>query len=245
MKYIKKEQEPEKLCSWFNNQYDQEGNRLGCDYYNDVPSDVKRHLKDHLLGEQGFLCCYTGILIDTDTSHIEHLKPYSICRDEKNYEDVNYFNLVTAYPGRNYKSEEDEKDEDDELNQPSKKSKKNSQKCPFGAHARDNWYELDNFVIPLQSDCEDRFKFYDSGKVEATNHEDSAAQKTIEKLVLNHPRLIDLRRMAIDEALFPLDIELDASDIQKIANGLYSQKDAEGKFPQFCFVIEQVVKELI
>ncbi|CDM98101.1 MAG: TIGR02646 family protein [Limnospira sp. PMC 1291.21] len=239
MKYIKKEQEPEKLRSWFNNQYDQEGNRLGCDYYNDVPSDVKRDLKDHLLGEQGFLCCYTGILIDTDTSHIEHLKPYSICRDEKNYEDVNYLNLVTAYPGRNYKSQ------DDEVNQPSKKSKKNSKKCPFGAHAKDNWYELDNFVTPLESDCEDRFKFDNSGKVEATNHQDTAAQITIEKLVLNHERLIDLRRAAIDEAIFPPDTELDESDIKEIANGLYSQKNAEGKFAQFCFVIEQIAKQLV
>ncbi|MDT9181948.1 retron system putative HNH endonuclease [Limnospira sp. PMC 289.06] len=244
MKYIKKEQEPEKLRSWFNNQYDEEGNRLGCDYYDDVPSDVKRDVKEHLLKEQGFLCCYTGILIDTENSHIEHLKPYSICRNEKNYEDVNYFNLVTAYPGRNYKSQEDENDEDDELNQPSKKNK-NSKKCPFGAHAKENWYERDNFVTPLQLDCEDRFKFDDFGKVQATNHQDTAAQITIEKLVLNHQRLIDLRKAAIDEAIFPIDIELDASDIQKIANGLYSQKNEEGKFRQFCLAIEQVARQLI
>ncbi|MCF3623142.1 TIGR02646 family protein, partial [Planktothrix agardhii 1030] len=66
MKYIQKEQEPEKLRSWFNNQYDEEGNRLGCDY-SDLPGDIKRDLKDHLLREQGFLCCYTGILINANT----------------------------------------------------------------------------------------------------------------------------------------------------------------------------------
>lgn len=239
MKYIEKAQEPQTLRSWFDNQYDAEGNRLGCDYYNDLPSDIKRDLKNSLLKEQGFLCCYTGILIDSNTSHLEHLKPYSICRNEKNYEDVNYFNLVTAYPGSNYEFQYDE------VNAGSKKYKKNRKKCPFGAHAKDNWYEPNNFVTPLDSDCEARFKFYGSGRVEATNHQDSAAQKTIEKLVLNHQRLIDLRRIAIDEALFPDDIELDASDIQKIANGLYSQKDAEGKVRQFCFVIEQVAKQLI
>ncbi|WP_242541141.1 retron system putative HNH endonuclease [Phormidium pseudopriestleyi] len=234
MKYIEKAQEPETLRSWFDNQY---GKRLGCDYYDDFHGDIKREVKDSLLREQGFICCYTGILIDANTSHVEHLKPYSIYRDQKNYEDVNYFNLVAAYPGSNYDAQ------NDEVNPVRKKRKKNSHKCPFGAHARDNWYEPHNFVTPLHRDCETRFKFYDSGKVEATNHQDSAAQKTIEKLVLNHQRLIDLRRIAIDEALFPLDIELDASDIQKIANGLYSQKDAEGKFPQFCFVIEQVAKQ--
>ncbi|BBD56722.1 TIGR02646 family protein [Planktothrix agardhii 1803] len=238
MKYIQKEQEPEKLRSWFNNQYDEEGNRLGCDY-SDLPGDIKRDLKDHLLREQGFLCCYTGILINANTSHIEHLKPYHICRDEKNYEDVNYFNLVTAYPGRNYKSK------DDEVNQPRKKKKNKSKKCPFGAHAKDEWYEQDDFVTPLEPDCEDRFKFYDDGKVEAQDEQDTATKETIEKLVLDHQRLINLRKAAIKEALFPDDIELDISDIRTIANGLYSQKDQDGKFSQFCFVIEQIAKQLI
>lgn len=239
MKYIKKEQEPEKLRSWFNNQYDEERNRLGCDYYNDLPGDIKRDLKDHLLREQGFLCCYTGILIDTNTSHIEHLKPYSICRDEKKYEDVNYFNLVTAYPSSNYESQ------DYEVNQLSKKKKNKSQECPFGAHAKRNWYEPHNFVTPLQSDCEDRFKFYDDGKVEAQDEQDTATKETIEKLVLDHQRLIDLRKEAIKEALFPDDIELNELDIRAIAEGLYSQKDQDGKFSQFCFVIEQLAKQLI
>lgn len=239
MKYITKEQEPESLRGWFENQFDQEGNRLGCDYYNDLPSDIKRDLKDHLLREQGFLCCYTGILIDTDTSHIEHLKPYSKCRDEKNYEDVNYLNLVAAYPGSNYNPKHDE------VNQPSQKNKKDSKKCPFGAHAKDNWYEVGKFVTPLDQDCEDRFKFYDDGKVEAQDEQDTATKETIKKLVLDHQRLIDLRKEAIKEALFPDDIELDISDIRTIANGLYSQRNQDGKFSEFCFVIEQIAKQLI
>jgi len=239
MKYIKKEQEPESLRGWFDKQFDEEGNRLGCDYSDDLPGDVKRDLKEHLLREQGFICCYTGILIEATTSHIEHLKPYSICRDEKNYEDVNYWNLVTAYPGSNYDPP------DNEVNRPRKKNNKNSNKCPFGAHAKEDWYEADKFVTPLDQDCEDRFKFYDDGKVEAQDEQDTAAKETIKKLVLDHERLIDLRKAAIEEALFPKDIELDESDIKAIANGLYSQRNQEGKFSAFCFVIEQVARQLI
>lgn len=55
MKYIQKEQEPEKLRSWFNSQFDEDGTCLGCDYRDNLPGDIKRDLKNHLLKEQGFL----------------------------------------------------------------------------------------------------------------------------------------------------------------------------------------------
>jgi uncharacterized protein (TIGR02646 family) len=182
-----------------------------------------------LLKEQGFLCCYIGILIDADNSHVEHLKPYSLCKQQGQYEDVSYLNLLAAYPGRDYQDED---------------TNRQNKKCPFGAHAKDDWYDLLNFVSPLNNDCEQRFKFYQSGKVEATNNQDIAAQTTIEKLVLNHEQLKDLRKAAIDEVLFP-DIELDELELRRIADGAYSVRDEDGKFPNFCFVIEQIAKELI
>ena len=228
MKYINKEQEPEELRSWLDSQFDEDGNRLGCDYRNDLPTDVRRALLDHLLREQGFLCCYTGISIDKDDSHVEHFKPYSLCRKEGKYEDVSYLNLLAAYPGNDYKNEDSR-----------------SKKCPFGAPEKNDWYDPINFVSPLNNDCEARFRFDDYGKVEATNNLDIAAQTTIEKLVLNHGRLKDLRKAAIDEALFPIDIELDESELRAIADGAYSVKSEDGKFPGFCFVIEQVAKQLI
>jgi uncharacterized protein (TIGR02646 family) len=231
MKYIKKEQEPEELRFWFDSQFDEDSKRLGCDYRNDLPSDVKRVLHNHLLTEQGFLCCYTGISINVDTSHVEHLKPYSICRQEGKHEDVDYLNLLAAYPGGNYKN----------ADTPNRRSKK----CPFGAHAKDDWYDSTNLVSPLDEDCETRFIFYDSGKIEASNAEDTAAQKSIEKLTLNHERLKDLRKEAIDEALFPTDIELDESELRSFANGAYSVKGTDGKLPEFCFVIEQVARQLV
>jgi uncharacterized protein (TIGR02646 family) len=234
MKYIQKEKEPEKLRSWFNSQFDEDGNCLGCDYRKNLPGDIKRDLKNHLLKEQGFLCCYTGILIDADHSHVEHLKPYALCRDQKKYEDVSYFNLLAAYPGPDY--------EDTDSNT---KGKKKNKKCLFGAHAKDEWYDVENFVTPLNQNCETRFKFYEDGRIEATDDRDTAAKTTIEKLALNHPQLTDLRKAAIDDVFFSPDIELDESDFIAIADGAYSVKDGEGKYPEFCFVIEQVAKQLI
>jgi len=222
MKYINKEQEPETLSFWFNNQMDEEGNRLGCDFRKDLPGDVKRDLHDHLLREQGFLCCYTGILIDVidvNDSHIEHLKPYSLCKRERQCEDVSYRNLLAAYPGKDRKN------------------------VHFGAHAKEDWYDPVRFVSPLDENCEKQFIFYASGKIAATDPEDIAAKTTIDKLVLNHDQLKDLRKAAIQEVLFNVDLE--ESELQEIANGSYSVKDEDGKLPSFCFVIEQIAKQLI
>lgn len=230
MKYVKKE-EPEELRSWFESQpVNSNGKRINCDYRNGLPGDIRRAVHKHFLAEQGYLCCYLGILIDQDTSHVEHLKPYKQCRNEGKYEDVNYLNLVAAYPGQTYEEEID-----------GQKQKR----CPFGAHVKDDWYEPEKFVSPLDETCEARFRFDEFGGISVSNSEDNAAKETINKLVLNHDRLRDLRKEAIDEALFPIDVELDEVELQSIADGNYSIKDENKKLPQFCFVIEQVARQLV
>ena len=228
MKYIKKE-EPVELRSWFDGQLIN-GERINCDYRNGFPGDVRRAIHKHFLVEQGYLCCYIGIPIDEDSSHVEHLKPYHQCRDEGKYEDVSYLNLIAAYPGPAYQEDID--------------GKKYKQ-CPFGAHVKDEWYEADKFVSPLDEDCETRFRFDEFGAIAAANSEDDAAKETIARLVLNHERLKELRKEAIDEVLFPPDVELDESEWQIIADGNYSVRDENQKLPQFCFVIEQVARQLV
>lgn len=228
MKYIKKE-EPESLRNWFECQpVNDDGDKINCDFRSCLPGDVKRQILDFFLQEQGYLCCYTGILIDEKTAHIEHLKPYHLCRVEGKNEDVHHLNLVAAYPGAFY---------EEEIN--GKKIKK----CPFGAHAKYKWYEADKFVRPLDEDCESRFIFDQFGGISAIKS-DTAAQTTIKKLVLDHEQLKDLREEAINEVLFPEDFELDQDEFQLIAEGNYSVKDETGKLPKFCFVIEQVARKL-
>jgi uncharacterized protein (TIGR02646 family) len=233
MKFIKKEFEPKELRSWFNQQIDEDGNRINCNY-GELRGTVKIALHSYLLEEQGFLCCYSGILIERDSSHIEHLKPQSLCKKEGKYEDVSYFNLLAAYPGQDYENEDT-----------SQRRTKKSKKCPFGAHAKDDCYDPIKFVSPLDEGCEARFRFSEFGEIDAANSQDAAALETIRCLVLNHNRLIELRREAIDEVLFSPDMELDEFELRSIANGGYSVKDEEGKLPKFCFVIEQVARQLV
>lgn len=172
MKHITKGSPPPELKQWFEGQPIQGGRRLNCSYH-DMPTVIKSLIKQRLLQEQGHLCCYTGIRINEDRSHIEHFVPQSLCAD---YEDVAYNNLLAAFPGR-------------------------GQICPFGAQAKGNWYNPTQMVNPLHGRCEARFRFNQFGKILAAPN-DQGAEETIRHLRLDHDTLTEYRRQAIETALF-------------------------------------------
>ena len=93
MKYIRKGPSPRELREWFKPAED--GRRINRGY-DDMPTNVKNAVKERLLDEQGGLCCYTGMRVSLQNSHIEHFKPQKLCTD---HEDVDYMNLLAAYPG--------------------------------------------------------------------------------------------------------------------------------------------------
>jgi uncharacterized protein (TIGR02646 family) len=234
MKYINKSSQPKELRQWFDEvPVDDNGERINCDYGNGLPSVVKQLVKKNLLKEQGWLCCYTGIRINDKKSHIEHLKPQSICKEEGNYEDVNYNNLLAAYP----KGE-----------------------CPFGARYKKHWYHTDLFITPLNRQCETKFLFDMEGRISAADIEEKAvedtnnknkkqekspAETTIENLKLDHPLLTEMRLEAINEVFFPDNKKLSEAKLRTIVENGYSQPDKEGRYPHFCFVIEQVALEIL
>jgi len=222
MKYIAKSHAPKQLEDWFNSQpINQDGQRINCTYNQSLPSDVRKAIKDKLLQEQGWLCCYTGTSISEKKSHIEHFKPQSLCRQEGNYEDVNYRNLLAAYPG----------DRDS--------------KCSFGAHAKEDWYDPELLVSPLHKQCESRFHFDEDGYITSTRNDDQAAKETIKKLFLNCDMLREWREQAIDEFFFPEGRELSESKLQSIVENGCCIRDKKGRYPKFCFVIEQVAPQIL
>jgi|SRR3990172_5105867 len=180
MQYIQKRKRgPASLRKWFNNQpKDSKRRRINCDYYKDMPAGVKIDIRQYLLEDQGGLCCYTGIVIDMPTSHIEHFKTYSKCKLEGQYEDVAYSNLLAAYPNGD---------------------------CPFGAKARQNCDES-LLVNPMHKSCEGKFQFDSMGNISVANKSDAQAKSAIEKLKLDHPQLTSMRKQAIYEVLFTDDL---------------------------------------
>jgi uncharacterized protein (TIGR02646 family) len=161
MRWIRKQNEPRQLTEW----------RSQCN--NDINFNYALLRQDHdtitaihssLLEEQGWICAYTGLRIEANSSHIEHVKPQQHCQAS---ETVTYTNLVACYPAPN------------------------SPDPPYGAKKKDNWPSPDEehlFVSPLDGACETRFTFTLKGTI-AANNEDLAAKTTIAKLGLDHGEL--------------------------------------------------------
>lgn len=214
MQYIKKSSNPRALREWFEEQLNEDGEYINC-RYDDFTREVKDEVVDALLKDQGFLCCYTGIRVSKNTCHIEHLKPQQISKIRKDHDDVRYKNLLAAYP------------------------KKSS--CPFGARARENWYDISQFIHPLMEKCSQKFIFDEFGNIQPKNSKDEPTKTTIKKLRLDESSLVEMRKQAIDDVLLPLS----RAQLTRIIENGYSVRDHKGRYPHFCFVIEQAAKQLL
>lgn len=84
MRHIQKGEEPAAFSQWKKKNPKKR--------YEDLKGDVKRDLKEHLLQEQKYLCCYCESKIEIENSHIEHVRPQSKCSKE----DLNYNNLLIS-----------------------------------------------------------------------------------------------------------------------------------------------------
>ncbi|WP_055075605.1 retron system putative HNH endonuclease [Pseudanabaena sp. 'Roaring Creek'] len=70
MRYIKKGQEPQSFTDWKSQEND--------DWkptYKTLRGQIKAEVHDALLEEQSYTCCYCGMSITRNISHIEHLQP--------------------------------------------------------------------------------------------------------------------------------------------------------------------------
>jgi uncharacterized protein (TIGR02646 family) len=210
MKYIKKGASPRQLTEWFNGQPVENGDHINC-RYEQLDPEVKNIVEQQLLQEQGWLCCYTGMSISGDNFHIEHLIPRSISKSRGTHEDVDYQNMLAAYPKGN---------------------------CPFGAKIREN---KPIPITPLQPICEYKFQFDLEGNITGV---DEDATYTINCLRLDHEMLDEMRKAAIDEALFPDNHRLSQAQINVVIHE-YCSRNRSGKYPKFCFVIAQAAQQLL
>lgn len=219
MKYIKKGEEPESFTDW-----KQLENEDWKPTWRILSKPQKTDVHEALLREQGYICCYCGMRIKKESSHIEHLKP------RKSYPDLalDYTNLIASCPG-----EGEEKETESLLLL--------SEHC---GHKKLDWYDPDLMVSPLELDCADYFSYTAFGEIRATKDPvmRPAAQETIQRLGLNNSTLETSRRKQI-QILLPLLEGLTKAEVQQLAHG-YEQMDAEGKYVRFCgAIIAYLLKE--
>ena len=101
MKYIKKGDSPAKFEQWKIDFKDRTGREP---VYLDLKGSIKRDLKETLLKEQGYICCYCMCRIAAYDSHIEHFiarseakdQPYSVVVQDA---ELGYENLLLSCEG--------------------------------------------------------------------------------------------------------------------------------------------------
>ncbi|MCT7968917.1 TIGR02646 family protein [Laspinema sp. D1] len=225
MKRIRKTHPPREFLEWL-----QENEGLDCSYAALQGKEAHTVLKNHLLREQGFLCAYTGVSISEEDSHIEHIKPQSVCRTLPNpgktyLEDVEYRNMVACFP----------QDGGDISH-------------GYGAPIKGGWWNEEQFVSPCQEDCERRFIYGWRGKVSPSQENDTAANTTIDILELNANRLRDRRYRAI-VGFFGFSRKHKTKELsQREAKALLTiigKPNSTGKLQEFCFVFEQLLPKYI
>lgn len=189
----------------------------GKDDYREVPSHLKNAVHDAMVSEQGEICAYTMKRIDRKTSHVEHLKPQSLCRSEGSGEDLSYSNMVACYPRDGM-----------------------THKCRYGAQRKGSWWDTKLFVSPLHPACEARFRFAADGRVAGAS---DAAKATIKALGLNEAGLVEDRRRAIAEFLYGSSGSnpLSKGAALRLSEQVCSQKS--GVLAEYCVALKHALGE--
>lgn len=184
----------------------------------------KRNVRVALAVEQGWICCYCccaiGELDDpsgAEPFHIEHLRPRSDFEEKA----LDYENLLAS------------------CGHPRRPRPSQTIRC---GDAKEDWYDADLFVSPLDESCESRFSFTANGEIGPRRSDDEAARETIRRLRLDESSLREQRAAAIDGTLPPeILVDYSTRDLEKLLEGLRTRGEG-GRFasfsPALCDVIE-------
>jgi len=189
--------------------------------YRELPSGMKAVVLAALVQAQGEICAYTMRRIAESSSHIEHIKPESLCRNEEKGSDLDFGNMLSCFPREGMR-----------------------RACRYGAQKKDAWWDSTLFVSPLVPACEQRFHFNLEGEISAVDA-NVAASKTIEVLALDNSTLTEDRRRAMHEFLYGED----GSDPLSKAKASQLRKTvcskSGGRCVEFCVALRDALEEHI
>jgi len=184
MKHIVKQCEPEEFSSW-----KALANADWQPTYSSLSRDTKKAVKDALMVEQGYICCYCERRLTDDDSHIEHFQPQS----DPAVDPLDFSNLLCSCQDQLKKGE--------------------PRHC---GNLKEDWFDSALLVSPFNPACEGRFSFTGDGRINPTEDNDPAASETIKRLGLDIPKLNDFRAKAIEPFL---DDKLSLDEIKDFVSG--------------------------
>lgn len=215
MQYIKKEKEPLGLKKYKETQ--------GVCFI-DLKKEVKIEVKESLLREQGYICCYCGKRIGLDEStKLEHL----LCRNQYPELDLEYDNILASCDGG----------QGERCGLPGQQRRKIPCHCD---HKKGN---ANIAISPLCPDCEDRFMYDEDGGIYGGS---DTVQKVIDTLGLDCATVKNRRKAAIKAYTiyrdFP-ELTEETPDFWRIKLEYNLTRDSEGKYPEYCFAVRYYIKE--
>ncbi|MEI6327828.1 MAG: retron system putative HNH endonuclease [Pseudanabaena sp. ELA645] len=167
----------------------------------------KKIVHTALMKEQGYLCCYCESRLRDNDSHIEHFKP----QNNPDVDPLDFVNMLCSCQNQLQKGE--------------------PRHC---GNLKGGWFDPLLLVSPFDPTCETKFRYKPDGLISPADPNDQAAKETIDRLGLNIPKLIALRKGAIE--LF-LNSTPSASELQKFVAD-YLQENSQGRFSQFWTTIK-------
>jgi len=181
MKHIEKQTEPQLFSDWktmANDEWQPTYSALG--------GELKKAVKQALMVEQGFICCYCERRLSDNDSHIEHFRPQS----DPSVDPLDYGNLLCSCQNRLKKGE--------------------PRHC---GNLKEDWFDEELLISPFDPSCEKRFAFLGDGSIIPTLEEDRGARETITKLGISCSKLNALRKSVID---FFLDDSLSTEEVRML-----------------------------
>lgn len=169
MKHIQKHAEPLLFTQWKEAHPGATYNDDLCNFGDAAAMAARAALKNSLLAEQKYICCYCECRISDNNSHIEHFKP----KDKAQFPQLQleYSNLFASCTKRPTGSPDEH--------------------C---GHKKDNFFSVD-LISPLEADCSRHFAYKLDGTIEGT---DNRGRLTVEKLHLDSALLDNQRKKLID-----------------------------------------------
>lgn len=188
--------------------------------YATIPSEIKSIVRESLLDEQNWLCCYCGLSLTRNNVHIEHFRPQSKFKHLQ----LEYSNLHVSCMGKLIHQNNDEEYSD------------------FCGHSKKDWFDEELLVSPLDPNCDSYFEYGFDGTIRAANHH-RAAEETIHRLGLN----TYLPRRQREEAINAVFELIDVTDEVQIINMIeyLETPDFSNRLPSFCFVISSLLRTLL
>lgn len=216
MQYIIKGNEPNELIEY------KKTPGIGFD---NLDKEVSLAIKQALLQEQGYICCYCGKRIGLNSNTIlEHI----LCRVNHKDLELSYDNILASCDG----------------GQSDRRGKTKRDKKCFPSHCDDKKSNKVIALTPVCKDCEKKFAYDEDGEIYGITPE---AKETITVLGLDCRTIKNRRKAAIEayklylETLAMTDEESTLFWKQKLS--FNSTRSSDGEYPEYCFAVRYYIEK--